>query len=93
MPMLVEEARTRQAASLKQNQQLSPSVPIDNDGAIKGRSSEIAGKAAGVGSSSVTRALQVKRADPALFEQIKRGTVTANAARTEINHGQDAFVE
>ncbi len=55
--MLQEEARARQVASLKQNQQVGPSCPIEHDG---GRSNEIAAKAAGVGTSSVTRAIHVK---------------------------------
>jgi hypothetical protein len=76
--MLEEEAKKRQAATQFASKG-ERSAPIDTDHENKGRSREIAARAANVGSSSVDRALQVKRSDPALFEQIKEGTVTARS--------------
>ena len=78
--MLQEEARQRSLANLS-NQPHSSTEAHATSGQVSGRSYEIAAKAAGVGASCVLRAQQVRRGDPALFEQVKAGKVKVETAR------------
>lgn len=84
IPMLAEEAKKRQeagTANLK-NQQDARSSPIGDDRGENGRSVAVAAKALGIDSSSVGRAMAVKKKDPEIFEKVKRGwAMQAPAAR------------
>ena len=65
VPMLIEEAKKRKLAMLQKGQE-SPSVPGGADGktkdlAPKGRSTEIAGRAVGVGKTSVDSAIILRQ--------------------------------
>jgi hypothetical protein len=42
---------------------------------VKGKAIEIAAKALQVGTGTIDRAMQVKKANPELFEQIKQGKI------------------
>jgi hypothetical protein len=81
IPLLSEEGRLRQRRSLKNQTDATLGSTGPND---HGRSVEIAARAAEVSPSSVKRVLAVKRADPDLCEQIKRGEVTISAAYNQI---------
>ena len=69
VPLLAEEAKKRQGGKGRFG-----SVSIDTE-PLPAKSRAIAAKAVQVGEASVQRALDVKRADPKLFEQIKKGEV------------------
>jgi hypothetical protein len=77
MPMLQEEAEKRKLAGVaipKDNLLgVRPQGSEDNQiSQIKGKASEIAGKAVGVHERTVRKALAEKRADPKEFERIRR---------------------
>jgi hypothetical protein len=73
LPMFEEEARKRQG----QRTDLLADRP-KSDSAIHAR--DAAADALNVGSRTVGRAKQIKEADPEVFEQIKRGETTVEAA-------------
>ena len=82
--MLAEEKKKRPLENLRVGQE-SPSPTPGADGktkdlAPKGRSTEIAGRAVGVGKTSVDRAIEAKKEHPELFEKAKRGETTVTAA-------------
>ncbi|HMK23604.1 MAG TPA: ParB N-terminal domain-containing protein [Terriglobales bacterium] len=83
MPMLQEEARNRSNANLRHGSE-SPTWPTGYDGELKGRSVEIAGRALGIGATTVRRAAAVKKVAPELFEKMKKGEVTAFGAENII---------
>lgn len=92
IPMLQEEAKERQLAALKQNRRV-PSSPIGNDGRTKsasGRSVEMAAESFQVGTSSVNRAIEVKKHNPELLEKVKVGEITVSAAQQEVREQQAA---
>lgn len=57
-----------------------------------GRSAEIAAQEVGVGSSLVSRAKRIKTEDPALFERLKSGDITANAALEQLDNEDDSSI-
>ena len=66
IPLLAQEAKKRQVATLK-NQAHSSSAPIGSDEDV-GRSRQVAAKALGIGATSVDRALVAKRDHPELYQ-------------------------
>ena len=61
--------------------------PADSDQAPepeKGRTAEILAKQAGVGSMTIKRTLAVKREDPELYEQVRKGEVAVSSAYGQI---------
>jgi hypothetical protein len=72
MPLLQNEAKHRSLSNLK-NQSPVSSAPIGAVGSV----AEIAANAVGVGRNTVQRAATVLREDPATFEKIKSGEVSA----------------
>lgn len=83
IPLLEEEARKRQAEAGRANLR-HESRPIGhNSGA--GASRRLAAELVQVGEGTVQRADEVRRKDPVLFEKIKSGEMTANAARNMID--------
>jgi len=81
VPLLREEAHKRQLATLK-NQQDTSLLPHGSN--ERGMAAEIAARTLGVGRNTVERASTVKRHDPALFEKVKSGEITANEAAREV---------
>lgn len=81
IPMLADEAKRRQISTLK-NQTHSSLVPIGTN--EEGRSRSVVGKMMGVGETSVSRAVRIKRENPQVFEQVKRGEISAWAADESI---------
>jgi hypothetical protein len=77
VPLLQEEAHKRQVSNLK-NQTHSSSLQIRSDEA--GRSTKIAAEALHIGERTVSEAVQVKRENPEVFEKVKSGELTVNAA-------------
>jgi hypothetical protein len=75
IPLLKDEAKLRQEASrfgaVEQN-----SAPPQVHGKVR----EIAAKAAGVSHFSVDQAAKVKKEDPELYEKVRKGEISVNAA-------------
>ena len=70
------EAELRQRMGVSQNDDTLD--PIESKGNSRGsRSDYIAGKALGVGASSVNRAAKVRKENPALYKQMKDGEVSS----------------
>lgn len=74
MDMFREKARVRQLSHLANS-----SVSFDTDD-NPGRSREHVAELVGVGAPTVGRAAAVRESDPEIFEKIKRGEITVNAA-------------
>ena len=85
LPMLQEEARHRQMSSLRNQPHSSSSRILEDDKGSRG-SSEKAASALGISHWSVESANAVKKATPEVFEQIKKGEVTVNAAYERIRN-------
>jgi hypothetical protein len=75
---LQEEAKKRQGTRTDLVTSLdipdSTLAPIGAE-VVKGKAIEIAAKALQVGTGTIDRAMQVKKANPELFEQIKQGKI------------------
>lgn len=74
-----EERKLANLRNQKPESSMSPTGDIE-----KGRSSELAAKAVGVGARNVQRAQRVENVDPVLFEKIETGEVTVRQAETTI---------
>lgn len=88
VPLLKEEAHKRKLSGLK-NQQHTSSTCFQANDKTKGSVARIAAEAVQVSHDSVEKALRVKRDEPGVFEQIKRGEVTVNAAAGERERSQE----
>ena len=77
LPMLQEEQSQAKDLARGQNGRFQPAA----EGSASGDSAEAAGKLLGVSGSTVERAASVKRDNPEIFEKVKRGEITVNAAR------------
>jgi hypothetical protein len=94
LPLIKEEARLRQEASRAVHGQKIGSKVVQNPAppsevrdpkfANVGRSREIAAKLLNVSHDTVDCAIAIKKADPVLFEQAKRGEITIHAAYEKI---------
>ena len=81
VPMLRKEAQIRKEEAQFPRRCAPPGTDQKTkDLAPKGRSTEIAGRAVGVGKTSVDRAIEAKKEHPELFEKAKRGETTVTAA-------------
>jgi hypothetical protein len=78
LPMFEEEARKRQLSGLKQGD--SAPVVADRPERETTRARDEAAALMNVGARTVGRAKQIKEASPEVFEQIKRGETTVEAA-------------
>lgn len=76
-PLLREEAKRRQGGSTKFGSCAPEQEPQTK--ALTGNVRDIAGTQLGVSGYTVQRAMNVKEADPELFEKVKQGTVTEEA--------------
>ena len=95
VPLLQEEAKKRQGTRTDIHKQhgengLETSPPEGGQvGAVKKERSRgavgIAARQAGVGTVSVERALAVKKADPAAFEEARKGNITITQAHHRLN--------
>jgi ParB-like chromosome segregation protein Spo0J len=88
VPLLKEEAHRRKLSGLK-NQQHASSTCFQANEDTKGSVARIAAEAVQVGHDSVEKAIRVKRDEPEVFEQIKRGEVTVNEAVGERERSQE----
>jgi hypothetical protein len=86
LPHLETEAKARSAANLKHGDK----TPDATETLHRGRSVAIAGEKVGVGSTLISRAKQVKEADPKLFEKVKSGEVQVEPALRQIKTGKPA---
>lgn len=84
LPHLQEEAAARSAANLKRGD----TVPDMPKTAARGTARDIAAELVGVGHSIVQRAAEVKRDDPKLFERVKTGEVTVEAALRNVKQAR-----
>ena len=75
LPLLRDEAKKRLKTSTG-GAHPRPTVSLPE--AVKGESTEIAGKAVGVGASTISHAKVVKAANPEAFERLKRGETTVS---------------
>lgn len=85
LPMLEAEAKERQRLGLKRGTE-SPSRSIESDGedSRANRSNVKAAKQFGVGHATVSRAKHIKKEAPELFEKVKAGDMTVNAAMRKL---------
>lgn len=81
-PLFKDEARKRQLSGLN-NQDHSSFRPVGHND--NGSTRKVVADALQVGEGTVQRAIEVKQADPALFEKIKSGELTAYGARRLVN--------
>lgn len=85
LPMLEEEARERQLATLKQKQEQQPLVKfLTNGDGNNGKAAQQAAEISQTNRQYVSDAKRLKEEAPALFEQIKNGHLTIPQARQEI---------
>jgi hypothetical protein len=77
LPMLKAEAKERMVAGK------TPDPKINGYQGRQGRAVDVAGTQFGVGGATVSRAKAVKEKSPELFEEIKQGKLTVNAALTK----------
>jgi hypothetical protein len=89
LPMLADEAKARQREGGRRGGEnkvmVSVPQPYSNNepNELRGTSRDIAGRAVGVGGSSVERAAILQRDAPEEFERVKKGEVTVGAAWRE----------
>jgi hypothetical protein len=89
LPMLADEAKARQREGGRRGGEnkvmVSVPQPYSNNepNELRGTSRDIAGRAVGVGGSSVGRAAILQRDAPEEFERVKKGEVTVGAAWRE----------
>jgi hypothetical protein len=85
LPWLEAEARERQLATLKQNQNKQDTVVAilpQREQSMSGRSREQAAALVGVGERYIQDAKSIKAADPTLFESVRNGAYSLPEAKT-----------
>lgn len=76
LPLLREEAQSRKLQNLRKGAE----IPEQPNSTVRGEAAKIAAHAAQVGASAVKQAWKVKQENPEVFEKVKRGELTVNAA-------------
>lgn len=84
LPMLEEEARERQLATLKQNQVDTPPLVNSLTNGNSGRAAEQAATILNTNRQYVSDAKRLKQEAPDLFEQVKAGELSIPQAKQEI---------
>ncbi len=92
MPLLREEAKQRQVAGAAlggrvKNHPEECLIPKSAEGTLDrnlGQTRHVAGRAVGVGHTTITTAANIKKADPVEFERVKAGIVTLENARRKV---------
>lgn len=59
----------------------------------KGRTAEILARQAGVGSATIKRALRIKKEDPTLYEQVRKGEVAVTSAYEQVKPSRPKTAE
>jgi ParB-like chromosome segregation protein Spo0J len=90
LPMLQEEAKKRQGRRNDLTSSPIGAEVVSRETATftGGTSRALAAKAFQVGSSSIDRALEVKKSDPILLEKVKAGEMTVTAAQQHVREGR-----
>lgn len=79
IPMIQEETQKRRMSNLKNQEHTSNPQNCGN-----GSAASIAAKAVGVGTRTVESAIAVQKESPELFERIKQGSISADAAEAAL---------
>jgi ParB family chromosome partitioning protein len=84
IPLLADEAKRRQVSRLRHGDE-TPLAQVCADGQ-QGKAAKLAAEACGVSGRTAEMALAVKRNDPEVFERVRTGETSVNAAYRELPH-------